>query len=243
MGLLDDRVVVVTGGARGIGFAAAAACVAHGAEVVIADIAGAEPAARRLGGLGVATDVADERQVQAMVAAAIERHGRIDGLVNNAALVAGVERGPFEAITPSDWDRMLAVNLRGTWACTKAVAPQMRDRRYGKVVNVASDLTLSGVGGLAHYTASKGGVVALTRALASELGECNVTVNAIAPGLTETPAALAHAGDASRRAVAGRAIARRQTPEDVVGTVVFLLSSLSDFVTGQLIAVNGGYVF
>ena len=137
----------------------------------------------------------------------------------------------------------MAVNVGGVWKATKAVVPAMRRNGYGSIVNIGSDTMLSGVGGLSHYTASKGAVFALTRTLASELGADGIRVNTIALGFTETEAALSHPGDASARSVQRRALARSQKPEDVVGTVAWLLSPDAEFVTGQLIAVNGGYLY
>jgi NAD(P)-dependent dehydrogenase (short-subunit alcohol dehydrogenase family) len=249
-GQLDGRVIIVTGGARGIGAALVARCAEEGAKTIIADILEDEAAAtanavRARGGeaIAVATDIADRSSVDRLVAEAMSAFGRVDGLVNNAALIAGLARRPFDEIPESEWDRVMAINVRGAWNCCAAVAPAFRRQGYGKIVNIASDTILSGVPGLLHYVASKGAVFAMTRSLARELGAANVTVNAIAPGFTETAAALEHGNEAAVRSVQGRAIQRPQRPEDLAGAVVFLMSADSDFMTGQLLTVNGGYIF
>jgi 3-oxoacyl-[acyl-carrier protein] reductase len=247
-GRLSDRVVIITGGARGIGKAMAVKCVSEGAAVTVADTLGdlsQETAAelnRNGQAIGVTTDVTDWSSVQAMTQATIERFGRVDVLVNNAAMLSGVARGAFDEISEAEWDRMMAVNVKGSWLCCRSVVPQMRAQGYGKIINISSDTVLSGVPGLLHYVSSKGALVAFTRSLARELGAAGITVNAIAPGFTETPAALEHGSEASERNVRDRALKRPQVPEDLVGTVVYLASGDSDFMTGQLLAVNGGYV-
>ena len=245
---LAGRVVIVTGGARGIGKAIALRCAAEGASVVIADIEGegaAQTAAQieALGGqaLAVRTDVSAAESVGAMVAAALDRFGRIDVLVNNAAIV-DLARQPSDLISEQEWDRVMLVNVKGPWLCIRAVLPAMREQRGGKIVNLSSDLILSGVPGLLHYVASKGALTAMTRSLARELGPDSICVNAVAPGLTTTDAAMTHGQEAAERSIRTRAIPRAQTPDDVTGTVVFLASEASAFMTGQLLVVNGGSV-
>jgi 3-oxoacyl-[acyl-carrier protein] reductase len=245
---LAGRVVIVTGGARGIGKAIALRCAAEGASVVIADIEGelaAQTAAQieALGGqaLAVRTDVSAADSVGAMVAAVLDRFGRIDVLVNNAAIV-DLARQPSDLISEQEWDRVMLVNVKGPWLCIRAVLPAMREQRGGKIVNLSSDLILSGVPGLLHYVASKGALTAMTRSLARELGPDGICVNAVAPGLTTTDAAMTHGQEAAERSIRTRAIPRAQTPDDVTGTVVFLASEASAFMTGQLLVVNGGSV-
>jgi 3-oxoacyl-[acyl-carrier protein] reductase len=245
---LAGRVAIVTGGARGIGQAIALACAAEGASVVIADIDGeraADVAAQieALGGraLAVRTDVSAADSVAAMAGAALGRFGRIDVLVNNAAIV-DVARQPSDLISEEEWDRVMQVNVKGPWLCVRAVLPAMREQRGGKIINLSSDLILSGVPGLLHYVASKGALTAMTRSLARELGPDGICVNAVAPGLTTTDAAMAHGQEAAERSIRTRAIPRAQTPDDITGTVVFLASDASSFMTGQLLVVNGGSV-
>ena len=247
-GSLAGRVAIVTGGARGIGKAIALRCAAEGAPVVIADIDGglaAETAAQieALGwpALAVQTDVSAAESVSAMVEAALDRFGRIDVLVNNAAIV-DLARQPSDLISEEEWDRVMLVNVKGPWLCVRAVLPAMREQRGGKIVNLSSDLILSGVPGLLHYVASKGALTAMTRSLARELGPDGICVNAVAPGLTTTAAAMTHGQEAAERSIRTRAIPRAQTPDDITGTVVFLASEASAFMTGQLLVVNGGSV-
>jgi NAD(P)-dependent dehydrogenase (short-subunit alcohol dehydrogenase family) len=248
MTLLSDRVVVVTGSARGIGRAIAERCAEEGAAVGVVDILGDEAeataAAITNGGgraMAVQVDVTRADSVAAMAAAVAIRFGAIDVLVNNAGLLR-VARRPFDEIPEEEWDLMMAVNVKGMWLCCRSIVPFIRQRGGGSIVNIASDVILSGVPGLVHYSSSKGAVFAFTRAMARELGADNIRVNAIAPGFTVTDAAMEHGHDAAERRVQARALQRAERPEDLAGTVVYLASGLSDFVTGQLIAVNGGYV-
>ena len=244
---IDERVAVVTGAARGIGRAISRRLIADGHVVVVADVLGdlAQQTADEMGpaALAVETDVSDATSVASMVETVIGDFGRVDVLVNNAAALAGLARRPFEEIPEEEWDRVMAVNLKGPWLCVKAIAPHMKGRQRGKIINLSSDTALSGVPGLLHYVASKGGVVALTRSLASELGPFGIQVNAVAPGFTLTEAALEHGEEAARRSVERRAIPRAQHPEDLVGTISYLAGPDSDFVTGQLLVINGGYLY
>jgi NAD(P)-dependent dehydrogenase (short-subunit alcohol dehydrogenase family) len=181
-----------------------------------------------------------------MVAAAQERMGRIDVLVNNAAVFATLTPKPFETIPEEEWDRVMAVNVRGMWNCVKAVAPHMRARKRGRIVNVASAIVAKGTPYLLHYVASKGAVIAMTRALARELGDDGIAVNAVAPGLILSDTVRANpavTGFQSAAVLQSRAFKRDALPEDVEGAVVFLASSDSAFMTGQTLVVDGGSVF
>ena len=247
--LLVGRVAIVTGGARGIGKAISKRYASEGARVVIADIDGAlgeETAAeiRTSGGQShaVQTDVSKAGSVTAMTESALIQFGRIDILVNNAAVLAKLPRQPFADIPEEQWDLVMLVNVKGPWLCIRSVSPTMRDQGYGKVINMSSDMILSGIPGMLHYVASKGALMAMTRSLARELGPDGICVNAVAPGFTITDAAMAHGQEANERNIRTRAIQRAQSPEDLTGTLVYLASAASDFVTGQLVTVNGGSV-
>ena len=247
---LAGKVAIVTGAGQGIGRAYALGLAREGARVAVAEVQAAKgeetaAAIRAAGGdaLALPTDVADEASAEAMARATAERFGRIDVLVNNAALFYGVERKPFDQLTVAEWDRVMAVNVRGVWLCCKAVVPYMRRQGDGgKIINVASDTALSGVPFFLHYVSSKGAVIALTRALSREVGADGICVNAVAPGFTLSEAGKASGEEPAQRSIGGRALQRAEVPDDLVGTILYLASSDSDFVTGQTLAVNGGYV-
>ena len=249
MGQLRDRIVVVTGGGRGLGRAFAEACCDEGAVVVVADIdtATGSATAAKLMEAGhrasfVPTDISSPASVAALGEGLLREFGRIDGLVNNAAIATGIGGRTFEEIDVDTWDRVMAVNVRGTWLVVRALADLLRHSASGRVVNLASDTALWGAPHLLHYVASKGAVIAMTRALARELGPDGITVNAVAPGLVRGEATEYVPRERHALYESGRAIARAQHPEDVVGAVVFMLSKNAGFVTGQVLPVNGGFV-
>jgi NAD(P)-dependent dehydrogenase (short-subunit alcohol dehydrogenase family) len=238
-------VVLVTGAAGGIGAALARHLAAQGAAVVAADLADPTWDAGDLDVTHERVDVADEASWARLVAAVLDRAGRIDALVNNAALYGGLgAKRPFTEITVEEWDRVLAVNTRGVWLGMRAVHPAMKAQGSGRVVNIASSTVHSGVPYFAHYTASKGAVIALTRSVAREVGADGITVNAIAPGLVETEATRG-LNDAGYLAAAAerRAVPRPMEPADLAAAVSFLCSRGSGFVTGQTLVVDGGLVF
>jgi NAD(P)-dependent dehydrogenase (short-subunit alcohol dehydrogenase family) len=247
---LKDRVGIITGGAAGLGLAYARRFLAEGARVVIADIADPARALDELGRAGevhaVRADVASAADVHDMVAEAVKRFGRVDVLVNNAALFAGLAPTPFEQIEEAEWDRLMAVNVKGIWLCCRAVAPVMRAQRSGRIINIASAIVAKGTPLLMHYVASKGAVIAMTRVLARELGEHGIAVNALAPGLIMSDTARANAdltGFQAQQVIASRAFRREAVADDVVGAAVFLASDDSAFITGQTLIVDGGSVF
>lgn len=250
MGRLAGKVIVVTGGGRGLGRAFAERCLQEGAQVAIAEIdaATAERTGQELQAAGYdvlvrQTDISDSNSLQLFAEAVRAKWGGVDGLINNAAIASGVGGKRFDEIDEAAFEQVLRVNVKGTWLAIRALVPLMRERGKGKIVNLASDTALWGAPVLLHYVASKGAIIAMTRSLARELGEYNIAINTIAPGLTLTEATSTVAPARHKLYVEGRAIQRQQLPEDVTGTAVFLLSDDADFITGQLIAVNGGFVF
>jgi 3-oxoacyl-[acyl-carrier protein] reductase len=242
---LQDRVAIVTGGGHGLGRAYAQRLAEEGAKLVIAELDGAagERVAAEVGGLAVRTDVANETSAKDMARRTVEAYGRIDILVNNAAIFHTVpmSRAPFDEIDPAEWDRMMAVNLRGTWFSCRAVIPQMRRQQYGKIVNISSGTALKGTGSRIHYVTSKAGILGFTRTLAMEVGKDNICVNCIAPGSTLSEEDPDESIVKYRQAAAStRALQRLQKPGDLVGAVAFFASADSDFITGQTLVVDGG---
>jgi NAD(P)-dependent dehydrogenase (short-subunit alcohol dehydrogenase family) len=247
---IEGRVAIVTGGAQGIGAVYAKALAEAGAKLVVADILDATPVAQiieQAGGEVIAceTDVADEASVEAMVAAAVERFGRLDILVSNAAVYASLARRPFTEIDVEEWDKVMAVNVRGTFLCAKAAVPEMRMRGYGRIINIASGTVFKGTPQLLHYVSSKGAIVAFTRALAREVGDDGICVNTLAPGFVLSEGVIANKAlreALSKPVVASRAIQRDQEPEDLIGPLLMLASEEARFMTGQVVVVDGGSV-
>ncbi len=241
--MLRDRRILITGAARGLGRAFAESALAAGARVAIADILedDGRAAAREIGATFVPLDLGRPASIDACVAAAVGALGGLDGLVNNGAITSSGGKTLAE-LEIDIWDRVMTVNARGTWLATRAAWPHLRAAGAGRVINVASDTALWGAPRLLAYVASKGAVIAMTKSMARELGPDGITVNAVAPGLTVV-AATEYVPAARHRLYAdGRAIQRAQVPEDVCGAVTYLLSDAAGFVTGQLLAVNGGFV-
>lgn len=246
--LLDGRRILVTGAARGLGLAFARALCEQGSQVALADLredllqqSVADLRADGFSVIGIAVDVNDPASIQRCADQAVQELGGLDGLVNNAAVTDSGGCG-MDDIEIAKWDQVMNVNVRGTWLMTRACRPALRASGRGAIVNLASDTALWGAPKLLAYVASKGAVIAMTHSLARELGADNITVNAIAPGLVRVEATQ-HVPEARQRQyVEQRAIQREQTPQDVSGAVVYALSDMARFVTGQVLAVNGGFV-
>ncbi len=247
MGSLEGKVAIVTGAAQGIGKALADGLAAEGARIVVADLKGAEQAAAAYpDGVGLTVDVADEGAVAGMIERTVDHCGGLDVLVNNAGLYASLEMRPFTEIPLDEWRRVMDVNVASMFLTCRAAVPVMREQGGGAIVNISSGTPFRGVPFLLHYVTSKGAIVALTRALAKELGKDGIRVNCVAPGFTmsdgvrEHPEVIEKLRDVS---VAARTIQRDQVPEDVVGAVVYLAGPSASFVTGQTIVIDGGQFF
>jgi len=250
---LSGRTAIVTGGAKGIGRHYSQALAAEGAEVMIADIADGAALAEEIAGkygrnatTSMRFDVSDEASVKELVARTIERFGKIDVLVNNAALFAPLQEQKFTEIDVALWDQVMGVNVRGPFLMAKHVVPHMKERGYGKIINIGSGTAIRGIPWMLHYATSKGAVVSFTRALSRELGEHGIRVNTLSPGFTMSDTVMAenpgHVATARDRIIAARALKRDEYPEDLLGALIFLACADSDFITGQTIAVDGGVV-
>lgn len=246
---LKDKVAIITGGAEGIGNAYALGFAKEGAQVVIADIN--LPAATKLvntltkqgnEALAIKTDVSKVADTEEMVTKTLERFGKIDILVNNAAKFQRprVVRAPVWELEPQEWESVIAVNLTGVFLCCRAVLPHMIKQKSGKIINIASDLAFQGSPEMAHYAASKGGVVTFTRSLARGVGAYNINVNTLCPGFTLSADPATLTDERRQFEVPSRILKRAEYPEDLVGTAIYLASADSDFVTGQAIVVDGG---
>jgi 3-oxoacyl-[acyl-carrier protein] reductase len=244
----SGRSVLITGGGKGIGKVYVEEFAKAGARVAAADIdvaaavsVGAALTKANLQAFGLGVDIADEASVKAAVAAVIDRYGSIDVLINNASLMSTLPRRSFMEIPIEEWDRVMAVNLRGMFLCCRAAFPAMKAKGRGKIVNISSSRVWEGTPNRLHYTTSKAGVIGFTRALAREVGEFGITVNAVTPGMTQSETQVASSsGNYLATRIAGRAIERVQVPADLVGAVMFLSSPASDFMTGQTVNVDGG---
>jgi NAD(P)-dependent dehydrogenase (short-subunit alcohol dehydrogenase family) len=247
MSRLAGRSAIVTGGAKGIGRHYVDALAAAGAEVMIADIIDGAPLAAEIAarhGRNASTsmicDVSDEAAVARLVDKTIERFGKIDILVNNAAIFAPLHEQEFTEIDVALWDRVMAVNVRGPFLMAKHVVPHMRARHYGKIINIGSGSVFRGIPQMLHYVTSKGAIVAFTRSLSRAVGDSGICVNTLAPGFTLSDSLIED--NPGQPSIVRRAIKRDQHPQDLLGALVFLASADSDFVTGQTLAVDGGAV-
>jgi len=247
---LENKVAIVTGSARGMGRVFALRLAREGAKVTICDVLDCAPVAKEIEALGgevlaLKTDVTSEKDTAAMAQKTVDRFGRIDILVNNAAVIGAIEvkdfAKPVDKIVSADWDRILAVNIKGVFLSSKAVIPYMKKQGGGKIVNMASTVAFTGLPDFIHYSTSKGGVLTMTRGLAMALGEFNINVNAVAPGLVMTEAMqAAFNAEYSGMVVGHQLLKRKIEPEDVAGAVLFLASDEAAMITGQTLAVNGG---
>jgi 3-oxoacyl-[acyl-carrier protein] reductase len=244
---LTDKIAVVTGAAKGLGRTFCLGLAREGAKVMAVtrkDMDNLEKTVKMIRAMGgeaemIQADVASETDTQAMARETIKKFDRIDILINNAAIYDGIKRKPFFEIDLKEWDLVMSVNVKGAFLTIRAVFPFMKDQGYGKIINLASEVFFTGSNGFAHYVASKGGIIGLTRALAVELGPHNICINCIAPGFTDTEASRGIA-DVSKYDVSKTPLKRLERPEDLVGAALFLAASESDFMTGQTLLIDGG---
>jgi NAD(P)-dependent dehydrogenase (short-subunit alcohol dehydrogenase family) len=245
---LEGSVAIVTGGAMGIGFAACEALAAQGAAILVADKADAAAAAETLRSRGYRaahadTDVSSETDTAAMADAALRAFGRIDILLNNAAIYSTLTSKPFEQLTVAEWRTILDVNVIGQFLCCKAVVPHFKAQQSGRIINISSGVAFKGNPGMLHYVATKGAIVSMTRTLATELGDHGVTVNSVAPGFTLSDGVHknpALAGAVAAFSVRGRALKRDMLPTDLGGAICFFAGPHAAFITGQTLVVDGG---
>ena len=246
MSSLDGRVAIVTGAAQGIGRKIAEGLAGEGAKLVLADVRRPDDAASALGGLAVEVDVSDQAACERMAQSALDAHGRIDVLVNNAGIWSSLVPTPFEQLSVEEWRRVFDVNVLGMYLATRAVAPHMRKAQRGRIVNMASGTPYKGVPLFMHYVASKGAVIAMSRAMAKELGGDNILVNTVAPGFTLSDGVVANQTQVEQLqevSAKARVLVRDQYPEDIVGAVLFFASEQASFITGQSLVVDGGAFF
>jgi 3-oxoacyl-[acyl-carrier protein] reductase len=244
---LEGKVAIVTGGGRGLGKIYCLSMAGEGAKLVVADIlekeaqqTAVEIGTRGGSAISVKVDVTDEGDTLRMAEETVEQFGRIDILVNNAAMYYGITRKPFTEVPIAEWDKLMTVNLKGAFLCCRAVFPQMKEQGKGKIINIASETAFTGSQRCIHYATSKGGIVSFTRALAAELGKYGICVNSIAPGLTDTEASWTQTGIIENYDTSRTPLGRLGQPDDLIGAIIFLASDESDFVTGQALVVDGG---
>ncbi|HAN70580.1 MAG TPA: dehydrogenase [Actinobacteria bacterium] len=252
MNSFADRVVIVTGGSQGIGRAYVEAFVRDGAKVAIFDLSNPEQTANEISSdgdrvIGIRVDVTDRSQVQEAFDRTVRQFGHVDVLVNNAAFYEGLTFQPFDRITDQDWDRSMNVNVKGVWLMCSIAAPHMRERNYGRIINISSNVVFMGKTNFLHYVTSKGAVWALTNAMSREFAGTAITVNCVAPGYTITPATRnmsspEEVAELERQILAAQSIRRLLEAEDMVGAVQYLASDSAAMVTGQTITVDGGVI-